>query len=71
MEVNKQENKAEDKPEKEVHKFAETELKYSKNDFLNSEEYDKVLIKTILDDGKEYTKTEVSNLIQKFKRGGF
>lgn len=61
----------ENKQEKAIQKFKKPEFKYSKNDFLRSGEYDKILIKTILDDEKEYTKAEVNDLIQKFKRGDF
>lgn len=65
-ELNTESNKAEIK--KNTNKY-KPEVKYTKAEFLRSSVYDRVLVETLLENDREYTKAEFENLAEKFKRG--
>ena len=49
-----------------------SEIKFTKEQFLNSKTYrqHRDLLGVVLNEKKSYTKEEVNNIINKFKKGG-
>lgn len=45
------------------------EIKFKKSSFLDSKKYKRDLINALLEDDKEYTKSEVDILIDNFRKG--
>lgn len=45
------------------------EIKFKKSSFLDSKKYKRDLINALLEDDKEYTKSEVDTIIDNFRKG--
>lgn len=47
----------------------EEEIRFKKSSFLDSKKYKRDLINALLEDDREYTKSEVDTIIDNFRKG--